>query len=226
MDCKDCQAGVFIAIEGIDGSGTTIQNESLSRALIKLGYSVVKTAEPTDHLMGVVIREALRGQRHLCPNAMALLFAADRAEHANEIESMVKKGFVVTCDRYVWSSYAYQGIATGDPDWIDAINSRSLKPDLVVYCKVDPYVAAERRESRGEGSELYDMMEMQHEVASEYDCLADESKRQNEILGSNAEISPVLVVDASRSILEIHHDILKGVEQLLADRGVMPHGGK
>jgi len=221
MDCDDCKRGAFIALEGIDGSGTTVQRDLLVAELAEQGVTVHGTEEPTREILGVIIREALRGERKLAPRAMALLFAADRVEHAEHIEELVANGVTVVCDRYVWSSYAYQGLATGAPEWVDSINEQSMQPDLVVYCQVDPQVAAERREARGEGDELYDMMETQQLVAREYDHLATDSQRQAEAFGPNAGIAPVLVVDASKDIQAVHHDIYFGVENFLVELGIM-----
>ncbi|HYY53573.1 MAG TPA: dTMP kinase, partial [Myxococcales bacterium] len=111
--------GRFIALEGLDGSGTTTQAERIASVLRAQGRRVLLTREPSDGPIGTLIRLALTGrlglpQRSgpLTEEALALLFAADRVDHlAAVIEPALERGELVVCDRYVLSSLAYQGSA-------------------------------------------------------------------------------------------------------------------
>src|SRR5688572_4731702 len=98
--------GRFIALEGLDGSGTTTQAARLADALGARGRTVVRTQEPSHGPIGRLVREALRSlDAPLDPDALALLFAADRRDHvASEIEPALARGHDVVCDRYVMSS--------------------------------------------------------------------------------------------------------------------------
>lgn len=131
--------GVFICIEGLDGSGKTTQAKLLAKKLEK-NYNVFCTSEPSKGLVGTFIRKSyLYGENRLSPLVEALLFAADRIEHVeNEIIPALEKGKIVISDRYVYSSLAYQGTGEVGLDWIQTINKSILYPDIAIFLDVDP----------------------------------------------------------------------------------------
>ena len=133
------QKGVFICIEGLDGSGKTTQAKLLAKKLGKT-YDVIYTSEPSNGLIGSFIRNSyLYGENRLSPFVEALLFAADRIEHVeNEIIPALIKGKIVISDRYVYSSLAYQGAGEVGLDWIQTINKSILNPDLAIFIDVEP----------------------------------------------------------------------------------------
>jgi dTMP kinase len=137
--------GMFICIEGLDGSGKTTQAQILTERLSK-NYRIMLTAEPSRGKTGTYIREGcLYEEKRLPTVAEALLFAADRVEHVeNEIKPALEQGKVVICDRYIYSSYAYQGSAGLNLGWIKRINSYALKPDYAVFVDVTPERVLER----------------------------------------------------------------------------------
>ena len=137
--------GVFICIEGLDGSGKTTQAQLLTESLSK-NYNAVYTAEPSQGKIGTFIRDCcLYEGKRLPTEAEALLFAADRIEHMqNEIAPALAEGKVVICDRYIYSSLAYQGSTGLSLDWIKTINARSLQPDFCVFIDVSPEHVLER----------------------------------------------------------------------------------
>ena len=103
------EAGLFVALEGIDGSGKSTQLHLLKTALQKAGYDVITTSEPTKGKLGIILREYLSNPNSI-PYADALLFAADRVEHYCEfIKPNIEKGKIVITDRYTASSIVYQG---------------------------------------------------------------------------------------------------------------------
>ena len=136
---------MFICVEGLDGSGKTTQAQILTERLSK-NYNTVLTAEPSRGKTGTYIREGcLYEEKRLPTAAEALLFAADRIEHVeNEIKPALEQGKVVICDRYIYSSYAYQGSAGLNLGWIKRINSYALKPDYSVFIDVTPERVLER----------------------------------------------------------------------------------
>lgn len=131
--------GAFIVIEGLDGSGKTTQAKLLTVKLSR-SHNVVYTAEPSRGKIGTFIRNScLYGEKRLSVFAEALLFAADRIEHVeNEIKPAIAEGKIVVCDRYVYSSLAYQGSADLNVEWIAEINRYALKPDFAVFIDVAP----------------------------------------------------------------------------------------
>ena len=105
---------MFVTFEGLDGSGKTTQVERLRARLEAEGREVVATREPGGTPLGEGIRELVLHGHEMSPWAEALLFAAARAEHVEEvIRPALERGADVLCDRYVDSSLAYQGIARG-----------------------------------------------------------------------------------------------------------------
>lgn len=137
--------GVFICIEGLDGSGKSTQAKLLTKKLNKAGYNAVYTAEPSQGKIGKFIRKRLFEQARMPTTAEALLFAADRIEHIkNQVAPALAEGKIVVSDRYVYSSLAYQGSVGLSLDWIEAVNANALKPDLCVFIDVEPSVVLER----------------------------------------------------------------------------------
>jgi dTMP kinase len=137
--------GVFIVFEGLDGSGKTTQASLLAEKLSP-SYDVLLTAEPSRGKIGTFIREGcLFEDKRLPVEAEALLFAADRIEHLQGVLSpALDEGKLVICDRYVYSSLAYQGSEGLSVDWIKAINARALQPDFSFFIDVTPERVLER----------------------------------------------------------------------------------
>ena len=137
--------GVFIVVEGLDGSGKTTQAVLLTKRLSQT-QKVFCTAEPSNGKIGTFIRQScLYGDKRLPTEAEALLFAADRIEHIqNEVKPALDEGKLVICDRYSYSSLAYQGSAGLSLDWIKTINARALQPDFAVFIDVPAERVLER----------------------------------------------------------------------------------
>jgi dTMP kinase len=174
--------GHFIVLEGIDGSGTTTQCSTLAGRLAEMGLQAHTTRQPSDGPIGVLIRQVLTG-RLVVPGrdgvrapgwaTMATLFASDRLDHLEaDIVPTLRQGITVLCDRYDYSSVAYQTVSGGGGDdvsaWVREINRHARRPDLTLVLDVDPKVAAARRASRSGSPELYEVDEMQAELAKFY----------------------------------------------------------
>jgi dTMP kinase len=158
--------GVFICVEGLDGSGKTTQAQILTERLSN-EYSVVYTAEPSRGKTGTFIRECCLYEEKRLPTVVeALLFAADRVEHVeNEIKPALAEGEVVICDRYLYSSLAYQGSAGLNLSWIKKINSYALKPDFAVFIDVPPERVLERLQRK---KSVMETLEIQRKVREVY----------------------------------------------------------
>jgi dTMP kinase len=136
--------GVFICIEGLDGSGKSTQAKLLAKKLNKT-HNALYTAEPSQGKIGKFIRKRLFEQKRLPTTVEALLFAADRIEHIeNLVAPALAEEKVVISDRYVYSSLAYQGSAGLNLEWIESVNANALKPDLCIFIDVEPAVVLER----------------------------------------------------------------------------------
>jgi dTMP kinase len=174
--------GVFVVVEGIDGSGSTTHTKLLGKALRQRGLRVLETCEPSPGPIGSLIRQVLSrrlfvpdatGPRAFAWSTMALLFAADRMDHLDStIVPALREGIVVVSDRYDLSSLAYQSVTapTGDKvvPWIRELNAAALRPDITVVIDVAVEVAEERRRSRGGMEEIFESRELQARLCEVY----------------------------------------------------------
>jgi len=145
---KVAPRGRFVVLEGLDGAGTTTQARLLGEALRVSGRRVHVTAEPSGGPAGALARQVLASRvtgadgDGFDPAALALLFAADRLDHvATEIAPKLAAGIDVVSDRFTLSSLAYQGLTTGDLDWVEQVNARAARPDVTVFLRVRAAVA-------------------------------------------------------------------------------------
>lgn len=138
---------MFIAIEGIDGSGKGTQAKLLNKWLKEKGYDTFLTSEPTNGAIGKLLRQSLK-KGDLDSRTEALLFAADRSEHVTKIVSKLEEGKVVVTERYLYSSIAYQRASGLSIEWIKEINRFAPHPDVVIFLDIDPEVGLKRIESR------------------------------------------------------------------------------
>jgi dTMP kinase len=161
--------GIFIVIEGLDGSGKTTQAKLLARKLEKT-HRVLLTAEPSCGKIGAFIREdCLYEEKRLPTEAEALLFAADRIEHMySEVKPALDDGKLVICDRYVYSSLAYQGGVGLSLEWIKTINARALQPDFSIFIDVPPEQVIERLQRKKSVMETLETQQKVREVYLKY----------------------------------------------------------
>lgn len=152
---------LFIVFEGIDGCGKSTQIEKLEQTLIRMGRRVFRTAEPTDGETGLMLRTALAGKTKSSPAEMAALFLLDRIRHNREITAALERGEDVLCDRYYYSSLAYQG-SLCDFEWVKNMNlgcTEIRRPDLCVFLDIPPFAALARMNSRAGEREIYEKEE-------------------------------------------------------------------
>jgi len=161
--------GIFIVIEGLDGSGKTTQATLLAQELAKT-RKVWLTAEPSQGKVGSFIRKCcLYEDKRLPTEAEALLFAADRIEHLQtEIKPALDEGKIVICDRYTYSSLAYQGSAGLSVDWIKTINARALQPDFAIFIDVPPEKVISRLQRKKSVMETLEIQQRVREVYLRY----------------------------------------------------------
>ena len=152
------QTGKFIVFEGIDGCGKTTQLQKLAAYLTAHGRRVFVTAEPTHGVWGRQLRQALSGELSCTPAEMAALFVLDRLAHNREIDGALAAGQDVLCDRYYYSSLAYQG-SLCDYEWVRRMNCECpaiRHPDLCVFLDIMPAAALARIGKRGTAREIYE----------------------------------------------------------------------
>lgn len=194
----------FIVLEGIDGSGTTSQSRRLLEALEARGHEVVHTFQPSKGAIGRLIREHLSvNAEGMEPDALALLFAADRLDHLGKvIAPALERGKLVLCDRYVISSWVYQSLKC-PKSWVRQINARATWPDLTFFLDVPAEVAmqrvANRREQTGEDVEVFDDPDLQRRLARGYATVAKDPSHHN-----------VITIDATQSFDDVASALLQG----------------
>ena len=204
---------MFITFEGPDGSGkSTIINLIYSK-LISLGYDTVKTREPG----GTPISEKLRciildnNNKELTYRTEALLYAAARAQHVEEfIKPNLDNGKIVLSDRFVISSLAYQGVGRGlGIEKIDQINefaTNNLRPDLVLFFKVNPLTTLKRKSKLDIADRLeLEKGEFHSRVYRGYMDIYDKNKDNRYFVG----------IDAEKSIDEVYKECLSVIINFL-----------
>jgi dTMP kinase len=192
----------FICIEGIDASGKTTQAHRLVRNLRRRGLDVVYTTEPSTGEIGKLIRDHVLNRKKRVPVAVeALLFAADRVDHVDkEIKPALQKGKIVICDRYVYSTLAYQGAADLDLNWIEQINQFALVPDLALFLDVSLEVVIERMQSKSEKS-VMETLQNQRRVCEVYLKMVKEGR--------------LMRIDGNKPVNAVAAEILRVVVEFL-----------
>ncbi|HOX29595.1 MAG TPA: dTMP kinase [Candidatus Paceibacterota bacterium] len=196
---KNRYEGKFIVFEGLDGSGKSTQAGLLAKKMNKNSIKSHKTFEPTQYLIGGLIRSFLANDWKSSPDCLQLLFAADRAYHLEkEIFPALKKRINVVCDRYFFSSFAY-GALDCDLDWLIKANDNFLLPDLTIILKSDPDICMKRMAKERFSVELFEKVGKLQKVWENYLRLVERFK-------SEADIR---VINGDRPVPEIFEEVEK-----------------
>ena len=201
--------GIFISIEGPDGSGKSTQIENIRQFFKDKKLEIVFTREPGGTAIGERIRDIILDNNCSEMDYMteALLYAAARAQHVSQvIKPALAEGKIVICDRFVDSSIAYQGHGRRLGEAVAIINSYAVAgcmPDVTFLMKIDPSVGKNRIRA-----------DQQDRLESEKEAFHDEVFRGYLKL---EEENPgrIVGIDASRSIDEIKRDIYSKLEEVL-----------
>ncbi|AND75648.1 thymidylate kinase [Nostoc phage A1] len=147
-------AGTFIVFEGIDGAGKTTQANKAYEYLSGLKIPTILTCEPGGTQFGSNLRAWLKSDVQLTPRLQFLGMILDRLEHVNNvIRPQLLQGTVVLCDRFTWSTIAYQGALGLHRDIIDTMNrfattdGCNVDPDLILLYDTELQIARERMKS-------------------------------------------------------------------------------
>ena len=224
------QPGLFVCFEGGEGSGKSTQVRLLTAVLEQRGREVVVTRQPGGTPLGAQIRQLVLHGDHVAARAEALLFAADKAQHVDQlITPALAAGRVVITDRYTDSSIAYQGAGRDlGADEIRALQHWAVAgvlPDLTIVLDVSPEVGRARR------GDVHDRLE------SEADVFHAAVRRGFLDLAAQ-DPGRYLVVDAGLPVGEIHARVVNAVDHIehivhtehpehprrsaVADKGVAP----
>lgn len=200
---KNPYAGKFIAFEGLDGAGSTTQAGKLTFYLKERLKKVHLTKEPTNNLIGGLIRGQLTKEWRTGPECLQLLFTADRAHHLEkEVIPLLKQEITVVTDRYFFSSVAFGSLGIDDRDWLQKINDRFILPDITFLLHVSPQVCLQRIKTNRFHLELFEEEEHIAKIWRTYNELAQEFEN-------------VYVINGENPAEEVFADILKIVNAYL-----------
>ncbi|EDY35157.1 thymidylate kinase [Aciduliprofundum boonei T469] len=194
---------MFIVFEGIDGSGKSTIAKRIAEHLSSLGHKIFLTEEPTTTWMGKDVRRAIEEEKN--PLSQALLFFADRAEHVEAIKKNLEDGKIVISDRYVYSTFAYQGAQMEKLmpldkalKWLEGVyEPMRLDPDMVILLKIEPRRGLDFVNTR-DFKEKFEREEFLERVQDIYMALADKYG--------------FFVVDSNRNLNEVYDDVRKIID--------------
>ncbi|AMW35198.1 dTMP kinase [Haematospirillum jordaniae] len=202
----------FITFEGGEGSGKSTQIRLLADFLRQKGIGVAMTREPggapgAEEIRALLVRgEASRWD----PVSEALLLYAARRNHVLQtIRPALMAGQWVLCDRFNDSTLAYQGVGHGlDPAFLDTlfqVSAEDTRPDLTFLLDIDPCVGLSRAERRGDADNRFESMHLSFHVRLREGFLSLAAKDQKRFR----------IIDAARSVDQVHQDIIKALGGLL-----------
>lgn len=199
-------AGIFIVLEGIEGSGKSLQLKQLSVYLSEKGTSPLITWEPGGTSAGRKIRNLLLFGPSLAPETELLLYLSDRAQHVKEvITPALQEGKIVICDRYYPSTLAYQGYGRGlKVQEIIRMNlwaTGGLEPHLIILIDLPIELALERIQGRNLDRLEKEEIAFHRRVRNGYITLAKENPER------------YIIVDGRRRPEEVFQVILSGLRE-------------
>lgn len=194
---------MFITFEGCEGSGKTTIIKKLEQYFLDQKRKIITTREPGGEKISEEIRKIIlnKSNQELTKKAEALLFAASRIQHLHDrIIPYLEKDYIVICDRFIDSSYVYQGIASDlGMNYILKINdfmNKKTMPDITFLLDLDVEVGLGRVKSRGKESQnRIDLktVEYHNKVRNAYLALAKKNKKRYIIINANQDSDSIFL---------------------------------
>lgn len=207
--------GLYIALEGVDGSGKTTQVEELAKYFKKQGRSVVVTREPRkEGLIGDIVQKVLTGKAKMSPIALQYLFSTDRVLHHDELViPALKKGQVVISDRCFWSAVVY-GIldrTKGKYDYKSAdflliahsilsMYHQFLIPDYTFCLDISLKTSLSRIDHKSGKKEIYEKEEKLKKLIEGYNWLTKKFAKE------------IIVINGEDDVKRVTGDIIKKIK--------------
>ncbi len=202
--------GVFITLEGPDGSGKSTFTNKISEYMKNKDINFIVTREPGGTPIGEKIRNIILDNDNINMGAEteALLYAAARSQHVHEkIIPALKEGKIVISDRFLLSSLAYQGVGRGlgieNVKMINDFGLRGIYPDLILFFHVDPEVTLERKTTNGGDRLEQEGNDFHKRVYKGYIELLEKYPKN------------ICIIDASKSVEEVFDQALSEIEKLI-----------
>jgi len=201
--------GKFISFEGIDGCGKTTQIKFLEEYLLKQGYNILVLREPGGTKVGEKVRDILLDKNNfISPVTEMLLYASSRAQLVEEkILPAIEEGKIVLLDRFVDSSYVYQGYARDlgieKVKIVNEIATMGILPDVTIYIDITPEEAMKRRGKREADRLERESWDFHKKVREGYIKLVKEFPKR------------FVFIDGMQEIVKVHQDIIDAVKKYL-----------
>lgn len=193
-------SGLFIDIEGLDGSGASTQVAILKEVLGKEGVKIYITKEPTDNIIGGLIRGALTHVYELSPIALQLLFVADRMHHLDrQVIPILQDGDIIVSDRFLWSTIAFGSVGLSR-NWLLKLHQYCFIPDLTIFLRISPKFALNRIKADRFDFELFEEEKKLQKTQDTYEWLAKKFPKQ------------IVTIDASQSVNKVAAEILRHIK--------------
>lgn len=210
-------SGIFITLEGPDGSGKSTITEFIVEYLKDLNIDFIVTREPGGTSIGEDIRNIILDKKNInmSPRTEALLYAASRSQHVYEkIRPALEEGKVVLSERFVLSSLVYQGIGRGlgvlDVKAINDFAIEGVNPDLTLFFDIDPVKALSRKTGENSGDRLeMEGVNFHREVYNGYLKLISMYPEN------------IKVIDASKSVEETFEEVKNELDKILKKGGLV-----
>ncbi len=191
---------MFYVFEGIEGAGKTTLIKILEEQLKNEGKKVMVTSEPTgkNNSFGTAIRKLIMEEKTSALTEF-LLFSSFRSKHVVQIKQWLKEGYIVLCDRFIYSSIVYQGnVGKVDINFINQVNEYILKdlhPKKIFLIDVDPKIAQKRNKQEKDKNDKFDLapLEFHKNIRKNYLKLADENLNFK-VINGNETIEEIIKV--------------------------------
>jgi len=189
---KNNYPGKFIVFEGLDGSGSSTQVSLLADYFTHYKIKFLLTKEPTNNIIGGLIKGQLTKDWQTSIECLQLLFAADRAHHLEkQIIPALKQGVHVISDRYYLSTIAFGTVGSLEEEWLYTLNQNFLEPDLIILLKVAPKVCISRMKATRFKMELFEEEKKLTQIWQAYERAA---QKNNNVFLVDGEKRPEAII--------------------------------
>ncbi|HEV2318071.1 MAG TPA: dTMP kinase [Thermoplasmata archaeon] len=209
------QPGRLLVFEGLDGSGKSTQARLLGKWLQARGYRVFFTEWNSSDLVSDTIR---RGKKKglLTPTTFSLLHATDFADRfERHILPPLRAGYLVLCDRYVYTAFVRDAARGCEPDWVRNIYGFAPRPDRTFYFQVPVAISLRRKLASRLKISYYEAgmdMGLSDDVTESYEKFQNRLKREYDRMSSS---DGFVVVDANRPVETVQSDIRRQIRPLI-----------
>ncbi|MCI4350113.1 MAG: dTMP kinase [Thermoplasmata archaeon] len=209
--------GRLLVFEGLDGSGKSTQARLLVKWLQARGYRVFFTEWNSSELVSATIR---RGKKKglLTPTTFSLLHATDFADRfERHIQPPLRAGYIVVCDRYIYTAFARDAARGCDPEWVRNLYNFAPAPDKTMYFRVSVETSLKRKLASRQKISYYEAgmdLGLSNDVTDSYERFQGRLKREYDRLAPRDNFA---IIDADRKVEEVLGQVRREIRPLLAD---------